>query len=87
MPCVHEKPVHGLRSSKNFIISNAIENILSVAKRAPEPVDWLKKKDYGKAPEYIDKIKENIDNEYRMIQNLQSEYEPKKESLTEAEVN
>lgn len=24
VPCVHEKPVQGLRSSKNFIVTNAI---------------------------------------------------------------
>jgi hypothetical protein len=35
VPCVNDKPVQGLSSSKNFIVSNAIENILSVAKRAP----------------------------------------------------
>ncbi len=87
VPCVHEKPVQGQRSGKNFIISNAIENILSVAKRAPEPVDWVKKKDYGVTPEYLSKIKENIDHEYKMIQNLQSEFEPKKDCLSEAEVN
>ena len=50
IPHVHEKPVQGLSSGKNFIITNAIENILSVAKRAPEPVDWKKKKDYGQTP-------------------------------------
>lgn len=70
VPLVSEKPVQGLSSGKNFIVSNAIENILSVAKRAPEPADYLKKKDYGKTPDYIHRIKDNIDNEYRMIRNL-----------------
>lgn len=41
-----------------------------MAKRAPEPIDWVKKKDYGRAPEYLDRIKEKIDGEYRMIQTL-----------------
>lgn len=35
VPCANEKPVMGLRSNKNFIVTNAIENILSTAKRAP----------------------------------------------------
>ena len=61
VPCVSDKPVQGLKSSKNFIMINAIENILSVAKRAPEPIDWTKKKDYGRTPDYLDKIKENIE--------------------------
>jgi hypothetical protein len=39
-----------LKSNKNFIVTNAIENILSVAKKVPEPTDWQKKKDFGKVP-------------------------------------
>lgn len=57
MPRVNEKPVQGLKSNKNFIVTNAIENILSVAKKTEEPIDWQKKKDYGKQPEYLSKIK------------------------------
>lgn len=82
VPCVHEKPVQGLKSGKNFIVSNAIENILSVPKQAPEPVDWTKKKDYGQTPTYLNKIKENIDNEYKMIRNLHEEHEIHKDSLS-----
>jgi hypothetical protein len=67
---VNDKPVQGLSSNKNFIVTNAIENILSVAKKSEEPVDWQKKKDFGKTPEYLNRIKENIQNEYTMIQNL-----------------
>jgi hypothetical protein len=51
-------------------VTNAIENILSVAKRKEEDPDYLKKKDYGRTPDYLNKIKENIQNEYTMIQNL-----------------
>lgn len=50
--------------------TNAIENILSSAKRMDEPVNWQKKKDYGRVPEYLEKIKDNIQGEYRMIQTL-----------------
>ena len=32
---------------KNFITSNAVENILAVPKKEPEPVDWLKKPFFG----------------------------------------
>ena len=70
VPRVTEKPVQGLKSNKNFIVTNAIENILSVAKKGEEPVDYLKKKDFGRTPEYLNKIKENITQEYKMIQNL-----------------
>ena len=50
VPRVNEKPVMGLRSNRNFIVTNAVENILSTAKRAPEAENWLKKKDYGQTP-------------------------------------
>jgi hypothetical protein len=70
VPRVHEKPVLGLRSDKNFIVTNAIENILSTAKAQEDSIDWLKKQSYGEIPEYLRRIKENIQGEYRMIQNL-----------------
>lgn len=57
---MHEKPVLGLKSGKDFIVSNAIENILSTAKKVPEPVDYLSKKDFGKVPNYLTRIKDSI---------------------------
>ena len=55
----------GLVSDKNFIVSNAVENILA----APNPPannnkDYLKKKNYGKVPKYLQKIKNEIEDEY-----------------------
>lgn len=50
VPTVNDKPVQGLRSGKNFIISNAIENILSTSKQPHQETEWTKKKDYGKTP-------------------------------------
>lgn len=50
----------GLKSGKDFIVSNAIENILSTAKKVPEPVDYLSKKDFGKVPNYLTRIKDSI---------------------------
>ncbi len=49
-----------------------------MAKKTPEPVDYLKKKDYGQVPEYIEKVKENITNEYKMIQNLHEQHNQQK---------
>lgn len=78
VPGAADKPVHGLKSNKNFIVTNAIENILSVAKKSEEEVDWQKKKDFGKTPEYLNKIKDNIQNEYKMIQNLHEQHNQQK---------
>ena len=77
----------GLRSNRNFIVTNAVENILSTAKRAPEAENWLKKKDYGMTPEYLFDVKENINNEYKLIQKLHEENQPKQPYLSEEEVS
>ena len=75
VPKVHEKPVQGLSSGKNFIVTNAIENILSSAKKPAEPVDYLRKQDYGRTPEYLETMKDNIHKEYTMLHHLRQQYE------------
>jgi hypothetical protein len=59
------------KEPKNFITSNAVENILSVPLREPEPVDWTKKPSFGKVPNYIKKIKADIAEEYDYIRAMQ----------------
>ena len=34
---------------------------------------YVNKKDYGKVPEYLDKIKSSIEQEYEMIQHIRSD--------------
>ena len=44
----------GLVSDKNFIVSNAVENILAAPKLpANQGRDYLKKKNYGKVPRFM----------------------------------
>ena len=76
-----------MKSNKNFITSNAIENILSSAKKNPEEENWLRKKDYGRNPEYLNKVKENVTAEYRMIQTLHEENQRRVPHLSEEEVS
>ncbi len=52
----------GLKSGKNFVVTNAVENILSTAKKLPEEQNWLKKKDFGKNPQYLSGVKQNVQN-------------------------
>lgn len=74
-----EKPLMGVTTNKNFITTNAVENILSVPKKpaanfadtrrgSTHPLEpsgltpkYMKKKDYGKTPNYLVKRKEEID--------------------------
>lgn len=66
----------GLVSDKNFIVANAVENILA-APKVPEnqDSDYLKKKTYGNVPKYMQKIKKEIDDEYQLVQDLHREEE------------
>ena len=70
MPKITDKPIQGLKSSKNFVVENAVDNILSTPKCPPTPVDWTKKKNFGKVPNYLNRIKEHVEAENRMRENL-----------------
>jgi len=59
--------------TKNFITSNAVENILAVPKREDEGVDWLKKPHFGEVPPYLKKIKQEISDEYEYIKSMQQQ--------------
>jgi len=61
----------GLVSDKNFIVANAVENILA-APKLPENrnKDYLKKKNFGKTPNYLQKIKGEIDDEYKLVREM-----------------
>jgi len=60
-------------NTKNFITSNAVENILAVPKRDPEAIDWLKKPFFGQTPPYLEKIKKEISDEYEYIKSMQQQ--------------
>lgn len=71
VPKKDEKPIHGLVSDKNFIVANAVENILA-APKLPEQKekDYLKKKTFGKVPKYLTKIKNEIEDEYNLVREM-----------------
>ena len=66
-----DQPIMGLKSNKNFIVSNAVENILAPPKTIPQSKPYTSKKDYGKVPKYLRQIKENIQTEYQTIKQMQ----------------
>ena len=73
VPKHNEAPIHGLKTDKNFIVSNAVETILAAPKVNPEPEDPLKKKAYGQVPKYLNRIRNDIDEEYETLRQLQRE--------------
>lgn len=69
-----DKPIHGLVSDKNFIVANAVENILAAPKLpARQEQDMLKKKTYGRVPKFVTKIKREIEDEYNLVREMQIE--------------
>lgn len=58
-----------LYTEKNFITANAVEAILTVpqAPEVKEAPDYLKKEDYGKVPEYLAQVKDEIKQENELI--------------------
>jgi hypothetical protein len=80
VPKKDEKPIMGLTSDKNFIVANAVENILAAPKvKDNQGPDYTKKKDYGKTPKYLQKIKKEIDNEYELVREMQMEEEQQRD--------
>lgn len=74
VPKKDEKPIHGLVSDKNFIVANAVENILAAPKLPTQKdKDYLKKKSYGAVPKYLTKIKNEIEDEYNLVREMQIE--------------
>jgi len=69
IPPKDEKPVMGIKTTKNFITANAVEAILQVPRVVEVgELNYLKKEDYGKSPAYLEQVKEEIRRENEMIE-------------------
>mmetsp|Transcript_25730 Transcript_25730/g.25001 ORF Transcript_25730/g.25001 Transcript_25730/m.25001 type:complete len:135 (-) Transcript_25730:168-572(-) len=80
VPKKDEKPIMGLISDKNYIVGNAVENILAAPKMpVNKDKDFLKKKNYGKTPNYLQKIKNEIEDEYQLVKEMQIEEDHERE--------
>jgi hypothetical protein len=90
VPRRDERPIMNLVSSKNYVVANAVENILAAPKKTGNEVkDYLHKQDYGQVPQYLKRIKGDIEEEYEYIRQLQEQEELERNSqvrlLTEEE--
>jgi len=90
-PIPTEPPIHGLKTQKNFIISNAVDNILMEPKKRNLSVDQPFHKYYGKVPTYLQKYKLIHENELNDLKEMrrkhQEEEDAKQRLLTESEVS
>ncbi len=67
LPGREERPVYGIKSKKNFVVANALDNILSVPPKAPGEPDYLHKEDFGKRPAYLEDIRRELEEEKEHI--------------------
>ena len=90
-PIPTEPPIHGLKTEKNFIISNAVDNILMEPKKRNLSVDQPFHKYYGKVPTYLKKYRLVHENELKDLREMrrkhQEEEDAKQRLLTESEVS
>jgi hypothetical protein len=65
VPRRDERPFRMPPSAKNFVEENAVNAILAPrrSREKAQPVDWLKTEKFGKVPEYLDTIKQELENE------------------------
>jgi hypothetical protein len=77
VPRRDEKPVMGLVSQKNYITVNDVNNILAVPKNpVSTDVNYLQKQDYGRVPQYLSSVKEQIAEEYKTIEVMTQSNQP-----------
>ena len=76
LPQPDEVPLMGVRTDKDYVVSNAVEVILSPPMQCKDlKVNYLNKPDYGKIPKYLDKIRKELEEEEHRKQKQQEENE------------
>ena len=71
VPSRSDRPIMGLKTSKNYIKSNAVDAILSQPKIKPNTeINYLEKDTYGKVPDYLGNIKEELEREKTLIEGI-----------------
>lgn len=86
LPKKTEKPIMGLTTNKNFIVCNAIENILPTKQINKDNINENNKfnksrhDEFGKVPGYLSKVKKQINEEYKYIESIKQEKEARKRS-------
>lgn len=69
VPKKEDKPIMGLRSDKNFVVANAVENTLAVPPKKNPPMHprGVDRETFGKVPKYIETRKEELAASKRAI--------------------
>ena len=68
VPSCNDKPIMGLKTCKNYIVSNATQAIIQKPKfvSQDEPL-YIEKDTYGKVPAYLQEVKTEINREKQLV--------------------
>ncbi|KAL4442527.1 hypothetical protein ABPG74_006929 [Tetrahymena malaccensis] len=80
VPKREECPYSVVPQKKSFVLQNIVQNILSSPPKNEPQQDWLKKKNYGKIPLYLNRLKEQTQQEYETLKNFIDQEEAIKRS-------
>lgn len=88
VPLRKDKPVQGLKTSKNYVNCNAVEVINSAPKKRKDfEVPFIAREDYGKVPAYLETVKAEIEHEKDVVDMyVADQYGPLSGSQHEQEV-
>ena len=66
--------------SKTFwLVSNIVNSLIAPKMPVNQDKDFLKKRTYGKTPVYMQKIKGEIEEEYKLVREMQLEEEAQRD--------
>jgi vacuolar-type H+-ATPase subunit I/STV1 len=69
IPSSNDRPIMGLKTTKNFIVSNATQAIIQEPKKLKDKEEsFLEKDTYGKIPSYLHKVKQDIQREKELVE-------------------
>lgn len=91
VPTVNDKPIMGLKSETNYIIANAVDNILMQPRHRVQSQESRFHKSFGKVPEYLKRYKLNHENELNEMKEVRRRHQEaedaKQRLLTDKEVS
>lgn len=82
VPRRDERPYHAPPSNRDFITENAMNAMTAEprSKAKPEPTNWLASQNFGKVPNYLERIKNERESEREYLLNLLDQQQMEAES-------
>ncbi|EAN79451.1 Calmodulin-binding, putative [Trypanosoma equiperdum] len=74
VPNRYDKPVMGVKTEKNYVVANAVENVLALpTKCIPTPMNRaVDRADFGKVPKYLKEVKADIEERHALVERLKA---------------